>query len=118
METRSLFDRLPCFPVTSPMSAIADSSLSSEEHDWVVLVDEQCRPVRLVERAAMLCGEPFEHEVATVDLSAPLETMTRLAAARPPEHRGHPLVCCDEDGRYLGVIRIAALHGALAAQAR
>jgi hypothetical protein len=36
---------------------------------------------------------------------------------RPPEIRFHPIVCCDVQGRYLGLVRVERLVAALA-QAR
>ena len=53
-------ERAPELPMTAPLSRIAEVCLADDGHDWLVLVDRDGRPRRLVDRAAMLRGEPFE----------------------------------------------------------
>jgi hypothetical protein len=55
---RALAERVPALPSDASMTAILAACLADDEHDWVVLVDGRDRPVRLVERAAMLLGAP------------------------------------------------------------
>jgi EAL domain-containing protein (putative c-di-GMP-specific phosphodiesterase class I) len=40
--------------------------------------------------------------------------LAKRALARPPENRTHPIICCDEQGRYLGPISLESLVEALA----
>jgi hypothetical protein len=99
----------PSLPATEPVSAIVSCCLSSEEHDWVVLVDERTHPVRLVERAALLEGEPFEHRAVAIHPAMSLEDVARTALARPASDRSRPLAVCDAAGRYRGLLMIDAI---------
>jgi hypothetical protein len=89
-----------------PMSAIVDACLGAEDHDWVVLVDERAHPVRLVERAALLRGEPFEHRAVAIHPAMSLEDVATVALERPVADRSRPLAVCDGAGRYRGLLMI------------
>jgi hypothetical protein len=107
-----LVERIAPLPIDTDLIAIVDRCLD-EDRDWLVLVDAGDRPVRLVERAAMLRAEPFEHHAVTVALGATFETVARRALARAPEHRLRPVVGCAADGRYVGIVRMERLLAAL-----
>ena len=89
------------------MLAIAAACLEEDEHDWLVLVDDRDRPVRLIERRAMLLGQPFEHPVAGIAADCTLDVAVRRMG---PE----PLVVQDSHGCYAGVVRTERLLSALA----
>ncbi len=112
---QELAERAPCVDAWESLSAIVDLSLDDAEHDWLVIVDARGRPVGLVERAALLRGEPFERRVEVVGTGTPLRAAAQTALARPKVDRSRPLVLCDADDRYLGVLRIERLLEALAA---
>ena len=114
-ELQELAERAPCMQVGEPLGAIVDLSLDDAEHDWLVIVDLSGRPVGLVERAALLRGEPFERRVEVVGAAMPVRTAAQAALARPGVDRSHPLALCDADDRYLGLLRIERLLEALAA---
>jgi hypothetical protein len=114
-ELQELAERAPCMQVGEPLGAIVDLSLDDAEHDWLVIVDPSGRPVGLVERAALLRGEPFERRVEVVGAAMPVRTAAQAALARPGVDRSHPLALCDADDRYLGLLRIERLLEALAA---
>jgi len=82
---------------------------------WVPLVDARRRPVGMLERAAHERGEPPAREVLAVGAPARVPEVLRRAMLRPPATRFHPVVCCDESGRYVGIARIERLVDALAA---
>ena len=44
----------------------------------------------------------------------PLAAVSRRAMARPAARRFDPLLCCDEAGRYAGLVRIERIVDALA----
>lgn len=110
----ALVDPVAALPFDVSLAAIVDRCLDADE-DWLVLVDPGARPVRLVERAALLRSEPFEHRVAMVALGTPVAEGARLATRRPRPERFQPLVCCDGTGRYVGLVRIDRILESLAA---
>ena len=101
-------------PVTTPMSDIVDALLLDPRNDFLPLVDEEYRPVALVERAAVLRAEPSERPVMWVMPDSLLKAVARRAVERPPLERFTPLVCCDAGGRYIGLVRVERLVSALA----
>jgi len=65
------------------LGEVADRFLEDPRHDLLVAVDGRMRPVWLVERAAVLRAEGFEHEPMIVAPASPLRQVARrLAAAR------------------------------------
>jgi hypothetical protein len=107
-------DNVASLPVETELTAIVERCLDDDQ-DWLVLVDTAGHPVRLVERAAMLRCEPFEHTVTTVAIGQPLDSVARRAVARAPVDRLRPLVGCDAEGRYVGLLRVERLLAALVA---
>jgi hypothetical protein len=77
--------------------------------DVVVVLDDWSRPVALVDRAcAAGRGQPKRALLKTRPSTAP-ETVVARAMARPAADRFDPLVCVDDRGHYLGVLRIEQL---------
>jgi hypothetical protein len=75
----------------------------------VVVLDGWSRPVGLVDRAcAAGHGQPKRTVLKTRPSAAP-ETVVAWAMARPAADRFDPLVCVDDRGHYLGVLRIEQL---------
>ena len=110
-----LAENAPVLAFSSEIAEIVDSCLAGDGNDWLVLVDGQDRPVRLVERAALLRGEPFEHRVSLLAADAAPAVAAVQATTRSRVDRLRPLACCDADGRFLGLIRVERLLAALAA---
>ncbi len=100
-------------PVQTPVSDLVDTLLLDPRNDFLVLVDDDQRPVALVERAAVLRAEPYERPVMWVQPNSPLKAVARRAVQRPPLERFTPLVCCDAAGRYIGLVRVERLVTAL-----
>jgi hypothetical protein len=110
-----LAEAVPSVTRAHPLGVILEHCLSDDDRDWLIVVDDEVRPVGLVERAALLRGEPFEHRVFTVTPSMSFRAVARVAALRPPRDRLRPLACCDAHGRYEGLVRVERLLEALVA---
>lgn len=109
-----LADPLPALPHDAPLSEIVDVCLRESDHDWVVLLDARDRPDQLIERAAVIRGEPFEHPACCVGDALSLAEVARIAVNRPVRERLVPLALVDDAGRYRGLVRIDRLLGGLA----
>ena len=82
---------------------------ADHELDVVVVLDDWSRPVGLVDRdCAAGNGQPKRTVLKTRPSTAP-ETVVARAMARPAADRFDPLVCVDDRGHYLGVLRIEQL---------
>ena len=113
---RSVLENVgPSLPTTTSAAALVDLCVDHVDHDWIVLVDQRSHPVRLVERAALLTGEPFEHRAVRVDPGVPLLGVAGIAMDRPEHDRSRPLVLCDSAGRYRGLLMVERTRKALAA---
>lgn len=110
-----LAEGAPSVTTTEPLSELVRHCLAEDGRDWVMLVDDESRPVRLVERAALLRGEPFEHRAFTVAASMSVRELARAAVRRPARDRLRPLALCDAQGRYEGLLRVERLLEALVA---
>ncbi|MDW5594971.1 EAL domain-containing protein [Conexibacter stalactiti] len=78
------------------------------------LVDARRRPVGMLERGVALRGEDPVEDVLVVSRAARIPELARRAMLRPPQTRFHPVVCCDVQGRYIGIVRVERLVAALA----
>jgi EAL domain len=105
-RTTTFEETRPSLPTTSSLAAVLDLCLDHVDHDWIVLVDRRSHPVRLLERAALLRGEPFEHQAVRVHPALPLRSVAQAALDRPEGHRSRPLVLCDCAGQYRGLLMI------------
>jgi len=110
-------ERVPALPLNAAISAIVDACLSDDEHDWIVLLDDAGRPLRLVQRAALLRAEEYEFRVVKVPDVSSLDEVARAAMARPHHTQLRPLACCDDDGRFYGLLRMERLLASLAERA-
>jgi EAL domain-containing protein (putative c-di-GMP-specific phosphodiesterase class I) len=102
-----VLEERPVVPEGSPLRATklftADPDL-----DVAVVVGEGRRPAGLVTREQTLRGEPA-WPATVVQRSSECGSVLRRAMTRPRPIRFHPLVCCDELGRYLGVVLVERL---------
>lgn len=114
-RTATLEQLGPSIPASASAAALVELCLAHVDHDWVVLVDQRSHPVRLVERVALLVGEPFEHQPVRVHPASSLRSVAQAALDRPERDRSHPLVLCDSAGRYRGLLVIERPQRALAA---
>jgi hypothetical protein len=112
-----LVENAHTLPADAQLDDIVGACLEADDRDWLVLVDDAGRAVRIVDRAGVIRGEPFEHKAALVAAEMPLREVARRAATRPGPDRLRPLVCCDGEGRPAGLIRVDAVLRALVAEA-
>lgn len=110
-----LVESLPAMPVGTALADLADAFLEDPDNDFLILLDDDDHPVTVAERAALLRAEPYEHPVLSILPGDDVRTVARAALARPALRRYAPVVCCDAEGRYLGIIRFERLVAAMAA---
>jgi hypothetical protein len=113
--TVTLEELRPSHPATSSVAALVELCLDHVDHDWIVLVDQRSRPVHLIERAALLLGDAFQHQAVRVHPASSLRSVAQAALDRPEGERSQPLVVCDCAGRYRGLLMIERPSKALAA---
>ncbi|HMJ02706.1 MAG TPA: EAL domain-containing protein [Conexibacter sp.] len=107
-------------PLVEPLATLTAATTAAAafardpELRWVTLVDEQRRPIGLIERAAFARGEQPSAELLVVSPANGIVETVRRAMLRPPASRFDPLVCCDADGAYAGIVHVERLVEALA----
>lgn len=103
-------------PLATLTAAAAASAAFADDPElrWVTVVDDRGRPHGLIERAAFARGEPPRRELLTVSPATGVVEAVRRALHRPPERRFDPLICCDADGAYTGIVHVERLVEALA----
>ena len=106
----------PLEPLEAGVSTaeVADRFLADPRHGALVTVDPDGHPVGLLDRAALLRGEPHLSVPLVVQFDEALTDVARRAVARPSDDRLRPLVVGDAQGRYMGIVRIERLLEALA----
>ncbi len=83
----------------------ADSAL-----DYLPLVDERGRPVGLVGRESLnRRTEDRRPQLLRVEPESDCEAVLRRAITRPLRDRLTPLICCDAQGSYRGIVRVERL---------
>lgn len=95
-------------------AGLAEAFAAAPGLGHVPLVDERRRPVGLMARLAFQRGEEPVRDLLVVTPAASVPEVARRAMLRPPETRFDPLVCCDVQGRYLGLVPVERLVAALA----
>jgi hypothetical protein len=92
-------------------SVVLDDAPDTATAGLTLLLDGQQRPVAW--RGPALGGLQTERPLV-VKLATPLRAAARRAMARNDASRFLPVVCTDDEGRYLGVIRIEQIVERLA----
>lgn len=82
--------------------------------EYVVVIDEDARPVSLLTQGVIGRWEPIQVLTVNIDTSV-ADTVTR-ALARPRATRFSPIACTDAAGRFVGILRIERLMEHLAAE--
>jgi hypothetical protein len=99
-------------PVVTGADALAEAGRwfgADPDLDVVVVLDDWSRPVALVDRDdAAGRGRP-RRALLKAKPSTPPDALVERAMARPAAERFDPLVCTDDQGRYLGLLRIEQL---------
>ena len=81
--------------------------------DFISVVDSRRRPVAVVARSGLREADGV-HAPLTVTAGSSVADVALRAMTRPPSERFVPVVCCDEAGRYLGLVRVERLVAELA----
>ena len=81
--------------------------------DVVPVLDAWERPIGLVQRAREAGGRRKD-DVMRVKATSQVADVARRAMTRPLVDRFDPLLCCDDLGRYIGVVRVERLVERLA----
>jgi EAL domain-containing protein (putative c-di-GMP-specific phosphodiesterase class I) len=109
--------------VDAPTVGAADAQAAArdlgadQDLDVVVVLDDWSRPVGLVDRGGAGRGR-LKRTVLKARPSTSPQALAARAMARPAADRFDPLVCVDDRGRYLGVVRVEQLVERLLARLR
>jgi EAL domain-containing protein (putative c-di-GMP-specific phosphodiesterase class I) len=114
LQVASLIEAVPTLP--EPVSHRALGVLFDRRPgpDYIALVDGQGRPSGLVRRDDFGRREGPVRSLMLVTREMPLAAISRRAMSRPAARRFDPLLCCDESGRYAGLVRVERIVDALA----
>jgi EAL domain-containing protein (putative c-di-GMP-specific phosphodiesterase class I) len=111
----SLVERAPTLPAGEGAADAAAAAFAADEGlEWVVLLDERGRPIGLHSRDRCGRGEPPVGEVLVVGATNGVPEVAQRAMLRAPARRFDPLLCCDSNGGYAGVVLLDRLVEALA----
>lgn len=109
-----LVEQAPVVARSGGWGAAARLFAADEGLDLVVALDARGRPVALWPKGAGEGGPPASTALTLVRATSDPATVARRAMTRDPAVRFAPLVCCDERGRYVGIVRIERLVERLA----
>ncbi|MBC8069460.1 MAG: EAL domain-containing protein [Deltaproteobacteria bacterium] len=107
-QVSSLIEARPCL---AHDAVDRDTHLLFRDHpelDVVIVVDAHQRPIG-VRRRLRHSTDADGSAVLVVAASADVAEVGRRATVREPRYRSDPLACCDQQGRYIGVVTIARL---------
>jgi len=80
---------------------------SRSKPEWIVVLDRHERPTDIIDPESMRLGRTWS--ALQVNIDTPIAEARRRAAVRPIASRFQPLVCTDDAGRYLGIVRVERL---------
>lgn len=114
LQVAALIEAVPTLP--EPVSSRALNVLFDRRPgpEYIALVDGQGRPSGIVRREDHTRHDGPVRSLMLVTREMPLAAVGRRAMARPTARRFDPLMCCDEAGRYAGLVRIERIIDALA----
>jgi EAL domain-containing protein (putative c-di-GMP-specific phosphodiesterase class I) len=99
---------------TAPSVEQGIAELGLDRFDVIVIVDQDLRPVSTVGAGGLTL--PVSR-ILRFNVDTDLVEAAHRAVARPNGVRTEPLVCTDDSGRFVGVVRMESLVKALAAAA-
>jgi EAL domain-containing protein (putative c-di-GMP-specific phosphodiesterase class I) len=105
---RHLLEQVPTS--SDPDRALA--AFASERVDVVVLLDETGRPHATLDLSGIV--HAMRDSGLRVNVDTPVAEVLQRAIVRSPAQRFAPLVCTDDAGRYLGIVRMERLIDVLA----
>jgi EAL domain-containing protein (putative c-di-GMP-specific phosphodiesterase class I) len=89
---------------TADDAASAAAAFAAGDVDIVVVLNAHGRPVATQEAAGLLSSVRDSSLQVSVDTS--VAEAAQRAITRPREHRFHPIVCTDDLGRFVGLVRM------------
>ena len=95
-------------------AAAAEAFAADPALEHIPVVDRRRRPVGLLARPFAEGAPPLRLSALSVYPNAEITAVARRAMTRPRADRFAPVAYCDEQGRYIGLVRIERLIGALA----
>lgn len=120
------YARLP----TPCVGALADLAPVARDHDgreavarlfssfplltYLPVLDSRQRAVAAIARDAFFRHEHARRAPLRVEPECLVSEVARRAMTRPADHRFDPVVCCDENGRYVGLVPVERLVEELA----
>ena len=81
--------------------------------DWIVALDEWSCPAQLLSRDVWTKVLGARPAIMRVQPTSRAGDVARRAMTRPPVTRFDPVLCTDEDGSHMGIVRMEHLIGAL-----
>ncbi len=108
-----LLSRALCVAEADGRATAAEALFTHPGEDVAVVVDAHRHPVRLEHRARRREDELTTPPLCTGPRTTPAE-LARRVVARPGGRRFDPIVCCDERGRVVGLLRVERLLTVLA----
>jgi EAL domain-containing protein (putative c-di-GMP-specific phosphodiesterase class I) len=121
MRLRAAAGTLAPLVTTVPTTASRDEAVevrtSRTPVELVVIVDNELRPKSLVSRDGLARGYTPSRPLLVARTSERMAAVAARAAARDHETRFDPVICCDDRGRYQGIVTVDRLLDALAARA-
>lgn len=108
-----LVERAPAVP-DGAAPATAATFAADPGLEWIVLLDARGRPVGLHDREACLRGDAPVRELLSIGATNGVAEVAHRAMLRAPALRFAPLVCCDANGGYAGIVTLDRLVEALA----
>ena len=100
---RLLLEHVP----TATGSDDAGAAFADDHVDTVVLLDVNGRPEATMDSGGIV--HAMRDSGLRVNVDTPVAEILRRAIVREPGQRFHPLVCIDDAGRYVGIVRMERL---------
>lgn len=91
----------------------AAEAFVQDDVDVVVILDEHGRPVATLDPEGLL--HPVRDTSLQVNADTPVAQAAHRALTRPDGRRFHPMVCTDNAGRFVGLVRMERILDFLAA---
>jgi EAL domain-containing protein (putative c-di-GMP-specific phosphodiesterase class I) len=112
LTVEALVERTPSAPLISSRTELIARLSADKQIDAVPLLDGRGRAVGIATRG-MIGTDITPQKPLMIGMTASLGEVARRAMTRPGEERFTPLVCCDDNGRYVGIVRVERLVEAL-----
>jgi EAL domain-containing protein (putative c-di-GMP-specific phosphodiesterase class I) len=108
---RDLLESCPSATSLEQAAAVLGSNVGL---DIVVVLDHHSRPTAVADAESLSVA--MTSDAMRVNLSTPITEAAQRAIGRPPYSRFQPLVCTDNAGRYVGIVRMERLIEQLSRQ--